>query len=97
MRGARKKRGGKDKKAPVLNIAVTSETWNLIKDFFNGEPSANNRVQTFAYELSSQTKIVQNTAEKGHADFYYIHTATQNVKLSRSSYLEKNRIDEKKI
>ena len=98
MRATRKRRGTRESRSTEQNIAVTAETWNLIKEFFTGEPSGSQRINvTFVSDQRGSSKDLHSKHSTEQADFYFLHHTSINIKLSRSNYMQKNQIDENKI
>lgn len=92
MRATRKrKRVGTDERHQNGNIAVTPSTWHYIKDFFIGEPS------TVKTSLNGDDSNMNSSISMSKAEFFFIQSTQTNIKLSKSNYLQKQQIDERKI
>lgn len=97
MRATKKRRDlAREAREYEENIAVTASTWVYIEPFFEGDPYVVGP-QKSSLAVSNKDPQVSISSSSGYAEFYFLKTTKTSIKLSKSDYLAKQNIDERKI
>ena len=103
MRATKKRRdrgrAGEESTTSEENIAVTASTWVYIEPFFEGDPYIAGP-QKSSLAMGGGSKLdpsASMNSSSGNAEFFFLKTTKTSIKLSKSDYLAKQHIDERKI